>query len=149
MAETRNFGDIIRDELAADPRPAEEVAIEEFNADLAMKVYEARTAAGLTQKQLAHLVGTQQSVISRIESADYYGRSLTLLQRIARALNLKLRVEFYEDEAAQIDQGSAREMVPESKQYAEVVSIGQDFSMRLFARFGGRESSIQETKATL
>jgi ribosome-binding protein aMBF1 (putative translation factor) len=94
MAETRDFGDIIRDELAADPKLAEEVAIEQFNADLAMKVYEARVAAGLTQKQLASRVGTQQSVISRIESADYYGRSLTLLSKIAKALGLELRVEF-------------------------------------------------------
>jgi transcriptional regulator with XRE-family HTH domain len=95
MAKTRNFGDIIRDELTADPGLAEEVAIEEFNADLAMKVLEARIAARLTQKQLAELIGTQQSVISRIERADYYGRSLTLLRKIAKALGLKLRVDFY------------------------------------------------------
>jgi predicted transcriptional regulator len=48
------------------------------------------TAAKLTQKQLAALVGTQQSVISRIEDADYDGHSLTMRKRIAVALKKQL-----------------------------------------------------------
>ena len=95
MAHTRNLADVIRAKLAADPALAEGVEQEAFNADVAIKVYEARRAAGLTQKRLADLVGTQQSVISRIEDADYDGHSLGLLKRIAKALNLKLRLEFY------------------------------------------------------
>ncbi len=95
MGRTRNFADAIRAKLAANPDLAEAVEAELFNADLATKVYEARKAAGLTQKQLADLAGTQQSVISRIEDADYEGRSLNLLSRIAKALGLQLRVEFY------------------------------------------------------
>ena len=51
-------------------------------------------AVKLTQEKLADLAGTKQSVISRIEDADYYGHSLRLLRRIARALGKKLRVEF-------------------------------------------------------
>lgn len=94
MSRTRNFAEVIRSKLAADPKLAEAVAVEALNTDVAMKVYEARTTARLTQKQLAERVGTRQSVISRIEDADYDGHSLNLLQRIARALGLKLRVEF-------------------------------------------------------
>jgi len=95
MARTKNLADVIRAKLATDPELAEGVEQEAFNADLATKVYEARRAARLTQKQLADRVGTQQSVISRIEDADYDGHSLGLLKRIASALSLKLRVEFY------------------------------------------------------
>jgi transcriptional regulator with XRE-family HTH domain len=51
-----------------------------------------RNAAGLSQQQLAELIGTTQSVISRLEDADYEGRSLSLLERIATALNQKLTV---------------------------------------------------------
>jgi len=94
MARTRNLGDVIRSKLAAQPGLAEGVEREEFNADIAMKVYRARTQAGLTQKQLAALIGTRQSAISRLEDADYEGHSLDVLNRIARALGHRLRVEF-------------------------------------------------------
>jgi transcriptional regulator with XRE-family HTH domain len=94
MARTRDFADVIRARLAAEPELAAAVAKEAFNAEIARKIYELRTAAGLTQKQLAERVGTRQSVISRLEDADYDGHSLALLKRIADAVGKKLRVEF-------------------------------------------------------
>jgi len=95
MARTRDFVDVVRAKMAANPDLAEAVEVECFNADVSMKVYEARKAAGLSQKELAELAGTQQSVISRIEDADYDGHSLKLLRRIAAALGKKLQIEFY------------------------------------------------------
>src|SRR5437870_1837355 len=94
MARTKDFAAVIKAKLAADPDLAEAVETEAFNADIAMQVYEARKEAGLTQKQLAERVGTQQSVISRIEDANYDGHSLGLLKRIGRALGKKLRLKF-------------------------------------------------------
>jgi transcriptional regulator with XRE-family HTH domain len=91
---TRNFGDVVRAKLAANPELAAAVEDESFNADIAQQVYDLRTEAKLTQKELAELVGTQQSVISRIEDADYDGHSLTMLKRIARALNRRLKIDF-------------------------------------------------------
>jgi predicted transcriptional regulator len=91
---TRNFGDVIRAKLAADPELAKAVEEEAFHADIAQQVYDLRTNAKLTQKELAVLVGTRQSVISRIEDADYDGHSLAMLRRIASALNRRLKVEF-------------------------------------------------------
>jgi transcriptional regulator with XRE-family HTH domain len=58
---------------------------------VAQLIYDARTKAGLTQKQLAGLIGTSQPNIARLEDADYEGHSLTMLQRIAKALNQRLR----------------------------------------------------------
>jgi ribosome-binding protein aMBF1 (putative translation factor) len=55
-------------------------------------VYDARTRAGLTQVQLARKVRTTQSVISRLEDADYGGHSLSMLRRIARALDLYVHI---------------------------------------------------------
>jgi len=92
--QTRNFGDVIRAKLAANPELAAAVEEESFNADIAQQVHDLRTEAGFSQKELAQLVGTQQSVISRIEDADYDGHSLTMLRRIAAALNKRLRVDF-------------------------------------------------------
>lgn len=66
---------------------------ERVNAEVAQMIYDRRTAAGLTQKQLAEFVGTQQSVISRLEDADYEGHSLGMLQRVADALEQRIRVQ--------------------------------------------------------
>ena len=95
MGRTKNFADVIRAETAADPALAEAMENESFNADIAMKVYDLRKEAGLTQKELADRIGTRQSVISRLEDADYGGHSLAVLKRIARALGKDLRVEFH------------------------------------------------------
>ncbi len=66
---------------------------ERVNAEVAQMIYELRNAAGLTQKALADLIGTTQSVISRLEDADYEGHSLSILSRIARMLNQRLVVQ--------------------------------------------------------
>lgn len=76
--------------------PAAREALEEarVNSEIARTIYELRHRAKLTQTQLAKLVGTTASVISRLEDADYEGHSLTMLQRIASALNKKLEINF-------------------------------------------------------
>jgi ribosome-binding protein aMBF1 (putative translation factor) len=70
--------------------------VERVNAEVARTIYELRKKAGLTQKELAHMVGTTQSVISRLEDADYEGHSLSMLHRIAMALNRRLSVQMIE-----------------------------------------------------
>jgi len=57
-------------------------------------IHEARKAAGLTQVELARMVGTDQAVISRLENADYEGHSLSMLRRIAAALGKRLDIRF-------------------------------------------------------
>jgi len=90
MAKTKNFIEAIRAKLASDPKLAGLVDQEALNADLAVQVRSLREAAGLTQKDLAELVGTTQSVISRVEDADYEGHSLASVRRIAAALGKKV-----------------------------------------------------------
>lgn len=75
-----------------DTARAASVEQERVNAQVAQLIYDQRKAAGLSQRELAELIGTQQSVISRLESADYDGHSLTMLERIAQAVNRRLRV---------------------------------------------------------
>lgn len=65
-----------------------------LNALVAQLIYDARGKAGLTQKELAELIGTTQSVIARLEDADYEGRSLSMLQRIASALHQRIEIRF-------------------------------------------------------
>lgn len=61
--------------------------------DIAFQIYDLRKKAGLTQKQLAELVGTKQSNIARIESADYTGYTLTTLEKVTKALKAKLEIK--------------------------------------------------------
>jgi predicted transcriptional regulator len=61
-------------------------------AEVAEILYAARKAARLTQKQVAELVGTTQQVISQLEDADYQGHSLSMLRRIATALDSRIEI---------------------------------------------------------
>jgi transcriptional regulator with XRE-family HTH domain len=78
--------------IGEDAKRAASLEEERVNAQVARTIHELREDAGLTQKELAELIGTTQSVISRLEDADYEGHSLSMLDRIARALNQRVRV---------------------------------------------------------
>ncbi len=71
-------------------------ALEEARAEdeLGRKIYALREQAGLTQEKLARLIGTTPSVISRLEHSEYRGHSLTMLKRIAAALNKRVEIRF-------------------------------------------------------
>ena len=86
----------------SDPDLQEMVQEASVNAEVAQLIYEARTQANLTQQQLAELIGTQQPVIARLEDADYEGHSLSILQRIAQALNRRVEIALVplEDDSA-------------------------------------------------
>ncbi len=60
--------------------------------DIAFQIIALREKAGLTQKQLADLVGTKQSNIARLESADYTGYTLKTLEKVTRALRSRLEI---------------------------------------------------------
>jgi transcriptional regulator with XRE-family HTH domain len=60
--------------------------------DLALLVREMRENARLTQAELAKKIGTTQSVIARLEDAEYEGHSLTMLERIATACGVALMI---------------------------------------------------------
>lgn len=92
MAKTFDALSIIEKINRTDPDLQEMVAEASINAQVAQLIYEARTLAGLTQKQLADLIGTKQPVIAQLEDADYEGHSLFMLQRIAHALNQRLQI---------------------------------------------------------
>jgi ribosome-binding protein aMBF1 (putative translation factor) len=92
VAKTKDALKIIDGITGDDPELQEMIGAETINAQVARMIYEARAKAGLTQQQLADLIGTKQSVIARLEDADYEGHSLTMLQRIATALHQRLEM---------------------------------------------------------
>jgi ribosome-binding protein aMBF1 (putative translation factor) len=92
VKKTTNALDIIRRETGVDPRTDANVQAYRRPFEIAQMIYDARAAAGLTQQQLADLIGTKQPVISQLESADYEGQSLAMLERIAEALHLEVQL---------------------------------------------------------
>jgi ribosome-binding protein aMBF1 (putative translation factor) len=77
-----------------DPSRVAEYEQELLNAEIARKIYDLRTKAGLSQRELAKRIGTSASAVCRLEDADYEGHSLNLLKRIAAALGSGLEVRF-------------------------------------------------------
>jgi DNA-binding XRE family transcriptional regulator len=61
---------------------------------LAMKIAKLREKKGLSQQQLATLMGTSQQAVSRIESGEYEGFTLKTLEKIAEATGTKVKIEF-------------------------------------------------------
>ncbi|SRR6266545_3407863 len=65
-----------------------------INIEVAKLIYDLRKKAGLSQRQFAKKVGTTASVICRLEDADYEGHSLSMLKRIAAALERRVEIRF-------------------------------------------------------
>ncbi|HEX9750776.1 MAG TPA: helix-turn-helix transcriptional regulator [candidate division Zixibacteria bacterium] len=78
--------------IGPDPKARARLEQERVNMDIAQAIYDLRTKAGLTQRELAKMVGTSASVICQLEDSDYQGHSLSMLQRIAAALNCRVDV---------------------------------------------------------
>lgn len=97
MAKTTQASEILRRKTGIDPDTDPEMLqiAEEYR--IAQMIYDARQAAGLTQRELAEAVGTTQSVISQLEDADYEGHSLSMLRRIAKALHRRIEIRLVPD----------------------------------------------------
>ena len=61
---------------------------------LSLKIAKLRAKKGLSQQELAKLMGTSQQAISRIESGDYEGFTLKTLEKIAEATGTRVKIEF-------------------------------------------------------
>ena len=92
MPKTKDALKIIDRMVGQDKELRRLIEEETINVRVARMIYDARDKAGLTQKELAKLVGTTQSVIARLEDADYDGHSLSMLNRIASALNKRVDI---------------------------------------------------------
>ncbi len=75
------------------PTPAVRGGVEQDLA-LGQLIYDLRTAAGLSQRELAERMGTTQSVISRMEEGGGARNRIDTLARVASALGRHLVVSF-------------------------------------------------------
>lgn len=87
-----NPSEMLRRRYVRDQKRQDSLQDARLNTEVAQTLLRIRQEEGLTQQQLAQKVGTTQSVISRLEDADYEGHSLTMLNRIAKSLNRQVRI---------------------------------------------------------
>jgi len=78
--------------------------------DIALQFAALRQARGLTQKQVAELLGTKQQAIARLEDPTYSGHSLSMVRRYVETLGARLDVTVVslESSDAYAAQGSAK-----------------------------------------
>ncbi len=60
--------------------------------EVSLQIARLREQAGISQRQLAEMLETSQQQISRLESPAYEGHTLSMLRRVAAALNARVRV---------------------------------------------------------
>jgi DNA-binding XRE family transcriptional regulator len=89
----RTFRNRLREDLK-DPEFKAHYQEERQALKLAMKIAKLREKKGLSQQQMAKLMGTSQQAVSRIESGEYEGFTLKTLEKIAEATGTKVKIEF-------------------------------------------------------
>jgi DNA-binding XRE family transcriptional regulator len=89
----RTFQSRLREDIK-DPEFKTHYQEERQALKLAMKIAELRDQKGLSQQELARLMGTSQQAISRIESGEYEGFTLKTLEKIAEATGMRVKIEF-------------------------------------------------------
>src|ERR1035437_4083999 len=87
------IGDALRRELR-DQEYSEGYAESFLNACVATQIKVLREQREMSQPQLANLIGTTQSGISRIENVNYSSWNVGTLKKLARAFNVRLKVSF-------------------------------------------------------
>lgn len=91
---TKDAVEILDREFGGDREWDTGVIEEELKIRVGQIVYAVRTEAGLTQAQLAQLVGIHRTNISKLEHADYDGSALEMLWRVCVAMHKRLDVSY-------------------------------------------------------
>ncbi len=94
MAKTKDALKVLERLTGKSAGVRQDIANARINFEVAQMIYDARTKARLSQRELAERIGSRQSVIARLEDADYKGHSLSMLQRIGIALGQHVELRF-------------------------------------------------------
>ena len=92
-------------------RPGVKKAYDDLAEEFAFldEVLKARAEAGLTQAEVAARVGTTQSAIARLESAEpKHSPSIATLQKYAKALGYKVEIRLVKNERRLTTRSSGR-----------------------------------------
>lgn len=93
--------------------------------EIASRIKSLRSQRGLRQADLAQLSGMKQSAVSRIEQSEYSGWTFNTLLRVAKALDVRLRVIFepMEEVMRQYQKWETAQREHESTEYKPVHAL--------------------------
>jgi HTH-type transcriptional regulator / antitoxin HigA len=120
--------------VGKDPERQDAIKAARVHAEIARTIYALRTTAGLSQSDLAELIGTTQSVISRLEDEEYAGHSISTLNRIALALNKRLSVVMTEEAPDTI---SANQNLKSAELNGNLFPVKEMYKRNWFENFNG------------
>ena len=80
--------------INSDPEVMRELELNAVEYQVVREIIKARKELNLTQEQLADLVGTKQSNISRLESGEY-NPTIEFLSKIANAMGKTLEIRLH------------------------------------------------------
>jgi ribosome-binding protein aMBF1 (putative translation factor) len=93
MKRTTNALEILDNLIGRDSKIRQLVTESYLNAEVGQLIYETRTKAGLTPKQLADLIDIEESILTDLEEGDYEGNALVILQKVATVFDKKLKID--------------------------------------------------------
>jgi DNA-binding XRE family transcriptional regulator len=88
----KKWEDVRRGMYKKDPGMKRRVEKEKEKIRLALQIRQLRQRAGISQAQLARLIGTSRTAVTRMEDEGYDRYSLHTLRRVAEALDAELVV---------------------------------------------------------
>ena len=147
MKKTSNAIEIMNRRFGNDAETQSRLAEERVKSLAATAIYDARIGAGLTQQQLAERVGTQQSVIARLEDADYEGHTTAMLHRIAAALNQRLELRFVPLQTEAIATFSADTQAETNTILADLLREVRDLKKEQAMQLGKIKAELTDVKA--
>ena len=102
------------------------------NTFVSAQIKALREDRDLSQEELAELVGTKQSGISRLEKADYSAWKIETLRKLAKAFGVRLRIRFEEFGTLIEEVGGFKEknLLPRKFEQDPVFNAGKDVTRR-------------------
>ena len=132
------FHSSLEDELRQEDEEYRYAYAEDFlNTSVATQIRVIREQRGLTQEELAQKIGTKQACVSRLENVNYSAWKTETLRKIARALNVRLKITF-ETFGSLVDEAETF-----SRKNLERPAFKDD------PRFHGREAASTQAQSTI
>ncbi len=143
MAKTK-FEEYLKESIKNEPELEVKLRKAEIALDIAYQIYDLRQKKGLTQTELAKLIGVNQSNIARLENAEYSGYSLRTLQKIAKALGSNLNIILATPEQTSLVLSSLYNSYPTATQ---IKSAGNDISVIYWGSMSYSASELVSTNS--
>jgi transcriptional regulator with XRE-family HTH domain len=125
----------VADKLRGDREFRQQFFYAEASAKIAQQLIALRKRRHLNQVQVAEMLATGQSAISRIERADYRNWSFNTLRRLAEAMDARLRVsiEPFEDVIEEYDRDDAQ-FIYETQMASAAAEVGRAYDQTSLSR---------------